>query len=89
MHNSGIAWILLNHVTQELDPEDDVPRFVSSYGGEAATKSREKPVHTVEFQDTALPGKRHCALDDHVIEGYAFDKARQVFRFALNASCNL
>src|SRR5690348_12977020 len=89
MHNPGVAGIALDHLAQELDPEDDMPRFVSRYGGEAATKRREKFVCPVEFQDTALPGKRHCALDNHMVERDALDQACQVSCFPLDGSGNL
>src|SRR5580765_3608175 len=89
MHNPGMAGIALNHLAQELDPEDNMPRFVSRYGGEAATKRREKFVCAVEFKDSALPGEGHCALDNHMIKRDAFDQASQVSWFPLNVSCNL
>src|SRR6516225_78454 len=64
-------------------------RFVSRYGGEAAAKSREQFVRTVEFQDATLPGKGHGALDNDMVERYTLDQACQVLRFALNTSSNL
>ena len=41
VYDPGIGIIALDHVAQEFDAKDDVPRLVSCHGGEAAAKRGE------------------------------------------------
>src|SRR6185312_16842171 len=89
MYYPGVGLILLDHIAQEFDAEDDVPRFVPSYRCEAAAESGEQIELTIGFQDSALSCQCHSTLDNHVIESDAFDQVGKIAGFAANAVRNL
>src|SRR5579884_1051415 len=56
MNDFRVVAVLLNHVTQELDAEDDVAGLVTRYRRKAAAKTWEEAKLAIGLQNTALSG---------------------------------